>query len=250
MELGTTFIKINVKRGIIFLILVVSGSLRAQDSLLISRHRPSLFWYFDGMRPTKSTDNPKHDRLIFDLTYNDWLGDLNPFQNRGNSIGFNVNLMKDLKFKNTKVFSLGFGLGYGFSSISSQQKFSIDKTSVHISSIQKSENYDHTNLNSHRFYIPIEFRFSTKRWNRSKFTMGGSFGIISNMNQRLIGLDGSKMERTNLSSSASLLNFGIHSRLGYRNVSLFGYYQINGLFTGRGNPDLHLFQLGLSISLF
>jgi hypothetical protein len=70
------------------------------------------------------------------------------------------------------------------------------------------------------------------------------------MKQRMIGSDGSKMESTNLSSAASLLNYGLHTRLGYRNFSLFGSYQINSLFDGRGNPDLHLIQLGLSISLF
>jgi hypothetical protein len=98
--------------------------------------------------------------------------------------------------------------------------------------------------------MPLELRFSTKKWNRWKFAVGGSFGINAGMNQRLIGSNGSKMESTNLNSSASQLNYGIHTRLGYRNFSLFGSYQINNLFRGRGNPDLHLFQLGLSISLF
>jgi len=252
MELGTIFIENQLKRGLILFFLLVSASIKAQnnDSQLISRHRPGLFWFFDGLLPTKSTDNHKYDRLILDLTYNDWFGDLKPFQNRWNSIGVNVNFMNDIKFKKTKVFSLGLGLGYGFSSISAYQKFAQQNNQIEISSIEKSSIYDHTRLNIHRFFIPLELRFSTKNWNRWKLAVGGSFGIMSNMNKRLIGSDGYKMERTNLSSSASLLNYGIHSRLGYRNVSLFGSYQINGLFTGRGNPDLHQFQLGLSISLF
>ena len=125
MELGTVFIEIQLKRGLVLLFLLVFVSVNAQnkDSQLISRHRPGMFWFFDGLRPTKSTDNHKYDRLVFDLTYNDWSGDLKPFQNRWNSIGVNVNFMKDIKFKKTKVFSLGLGLGYGLSSISSQQKF-------------------------------------------------------------------------------------------------------------------------------
>lgn len=250
--MGTVFIKIQLKRGLVLLFLLVFVSVNAQnkDSQLISRHRPGMFWFFDGLRPTKSTDNHKYDRLVFDLTYNDWSGDLKPFQNRWNSIGVNVNFMKDIKFKKTKVFSLGLGLGYGFSSISSQQKFNIENNLVEIFGIQKSSIYDHNRIKTHRFFIPFELRFSTKKWNRWKFAVGGSFGINAGMNQRLIGSDGSKMESTNLSSVASLLNYGLHFRLGYRNFSFFSSYQINSLFDGRGNPDLHLFQLGLSISLF
>jgi hypothetical protein len=252
MELGTIFIETNMKLGFTSLILIISSSLHAQknDSQLISRHRPGLFWYFDGLRQTKSTDNHKYDRFVFDLTYNDWVDDLKPFKNRWNSIGFNVNFMKDIKFKKTKVFSLGLGAGYGLSSISSQQIFPTENNQLVISNIQKPSIYDHTCIKIHRLFIPLELRFSTKNWNRWKFVIGGSFGINAGMNQRMIGSDGSKMERTSLSSTASLLNYGIHSRLGYRNISLFGSYQINNLFRGRGNPDLHLFQLGLSISLF
>ncbi|MFY7944640.1 MAG: outer membrane beta-barrel protein, partial [Crocinitomicaceae bacterium] len=180
----------------------------------------------------------------------DWSGELKPFQNRWNSIGLNVNFMKDIKFKKTKVFSLGFGLGYGLSSISSQQKFIIENNLIKILSIQNSVIYDHTRIKTHRFFIPLELRFSTKNWNRWKFAIGGSFGINALMNHQFIGLDGSKMESTDLGPAASLLNYGLHTRLGYRNFSLFGSYQINNLFRGRGNPDLHQFQLGLSISLF
>jgi hypothetical protein len=240
----------KLKRGLVLLTLLVFSSIRAQDSLLISRHRPGLFWFFDGLRPTKSTDNHKYDRLIIDLTYNDWSGDLKPFQNRWNSIGVNVNFMKDIKFKKTRVFSLGLGLGYGFSSISSQQKFAVQNNIIEFSTIQKSSIYDYSCFNNHRFFMPLELRFSTKNWNRWKFAVGGSFGINAAMKQRLIDSDGAKMERTNLSEYTSILNYGVHTRLGYRNFSLFGSYQINNLFDGRGNPDLHQFQLGLSISLF
>ena len=250
MELGTLFIKNAMKKGLFILILLVFGTLRAQDSLLISRHRPGLFWFFDGMRPTKSTDNHKYDRLVLDLTYNDWCGDLSPFQNRWNSIGVNVNFMKDIKFKKTKVFSLGIGIGYGFSSISSNYKFLVDKQLIEISKIEKSGILDHARANLHRFYMPLELRFSTKNWNRIKLSLGGYFGINADMNQRLIGSEGSKLEQTNLTSNASILNYGVHTRIGYRNFSIYSSYQINSLFRGRGNTNLHQLQLGVSFSLF
>lgn len=252
MELGTIFSQITMNKALIIGFLFFFGIVQAQknDSQLISRHRPGLFWYFDGLHQSKNTDNHKYDRLIFDVTYNDWLGDLKPFQNRWNSIGFNTNIMKDLKFKKTTCFSLGIGFGYGFSTISSFQKFLVEKQLVKITTIEKSVISDHTRTISHRFFVPIELRFSTKNWKRIKFSIGGSFGINTQFYQTLIDQNNSKLESLNLKANTPLINFGVHSRFGLRNLALFGSYQFNNLFLGRGNPNLHQLQFGLSISLF
>ena len=220
------------------------------DSQLISRQRPGLFWYFDGLRPTKSADNHKFDRLIFDLTYSDWLGDLKPFQNRWNSIGFNTNFMKDIKFKELRFFSLGMGVGYGFSTISSDQRFMDNKPIVEMINLEKSGVFDYATIHAHRFYVPFELRFYTKNWNRFKFVIGGSAGLLTGFNQTLIGRDGLKQEKSNLKSNVQVLNYGIHCRFGLRNIAFFGSYQINSLFRERGNPNIHPLQLGLSLSLF
>ena len=220
------------------------------DSQLISRQRPGLFWYFDGLRPTKSSDNHKFDRLIFDLTYSDWLGDLKPFQNRWNSIGFNTNFMKDIKFKELRFFSLGMGVGYGFSTISSDQRFMDNKQIVEMINLEKSGVFDYATIHAHRFYVPFELRFYTKNWNRFKFVIGGSAGLLTGFNQTLIGRDGLKQEKSNLKSNVQVLNYGIHCRFGLRNIAFFGSYQINSLFRERGNPNIHPLQLGLSLSLF
>ena len=220
------------------------------DSQLISRQRPGLFWYFDGLRPTKSADNHKFDRLIFDLTYSDWLGDLKPFQNRWNSIGFNTNFMKDIKFKELRFFSLGMGVGYGFSTISSDQRFMDNKQIVEMINLEKSGVFDYATIHAHRFYVPFELRFYTKNWNRFKFVIGGSAGLLTGFNQTLIGRDGLKQEKSNLKSNVQVLNYGIHCRFGLRNIAFFGSYQINSLFRERGNPNIHPLQLGLSLSLF
>ena len=220
------------------------------DSQLISRQRPGLFWYFDGLRPTKSSDNHKFDRLIFDLTYSDWLGDLKPFQNRWNSIGFNTNFMKDIKFKELRFFSLGMGVGYGFSTISSDQRFMDNKPIVEMINLEKSGVFDYATIHAHRFYVPFELRFYTKNWNRFKFVIGGSAGLYTGFNQSLIGRDGLKKEKSNLKPNVPVLNYGIHCRFGLRNIAFFGSYQINSLFRERGNPNIHPLQLGLSLSLF
>jgi hypothetical protein len=248
MELGTVFIQYAMKRFLVVMLLLYFVKAQAQkdDSQLISRHRPGLLWYFDGLRPTGVSDNRKYDRLIFDLTYNDWIGDLNPFHNRWSSIGFNTSFMNDLKFKKTKGFSLGVGVGYGFSSISSGKRFLVDKHLVELVNIEKSGIYDHASIHAHRFYIPIEFRFNTKNWNRLKFAIGCSFGINTGLNQSLIGRDGSKQGFTNLKTNSTLLNYGLHCRFGLRNFAVFTSYQINGFFREPTNPNLHQLQFGFS----
>ena len=201
--------------------------------------------------PMKNKPKPrKYDRLIFDLTYSDWLGDLKPFQNRWNSIGFNTNFMKDIKFKELRFFSLGMGVGYGFSTISSDQRFMDNKQIVEMINLEKSGVFDYATIHAHRFYVPFELRFYTKNWNRFKFVIGGSAGLLTGFNQTLIGRDGLKQEKSNLKSNVQVLNYGIHCRFGLRNIAFFGSYQINSLFRERGNPNIHPLQLGLSLSLF
>jgi hypothetical protein len=252
LELGTIFIEIQLKRGFILLFLLVFVSVKAQnnESQLISRHRPGLFWFFDGLRPTKSTDNHKYDRLIIDLTYNDWSGDLKPFQNRWNSLGMNVNFMKDMKFKKTKWFSLGLGIGYGFSTMSSDSRFKLNKSLIEIENLEKSGLFDYASTHAHRFYIPFELRFSTNNWKRIKFSLGANIGINSGINQSLLGRDGSKKEEISLTHSAPAFNYGLHCRFGLRNIALFSSYQLSNFFRDSSNPKLHQIQFGLSISIF
>lgn len=222
------------------------------DSNLISRHRPGVMWYFNGFRPIKDADNRKYDRLIFDLTYNDWTGEVSPFRNKWNSIGVNTNFMSDIKLKNNYDYSIGIGVGYGYSTISSDIKF-IENTenTVLIGAKQPNETYNYSSLHSHRFYMPIELRFSSSDWSRVKFIVGGSFGIQTGLKQLLITKDNShKQKEINDINCRNKLSYGIHLRFGLRNLAFFGSYQISPMFKKGDNPDIHLVQFGLSLSLF
>ena len=48
----------------------------------ISRFRPGTMWFMTGFRPAIPEKVRKYDRLVFDITYNDWLGDRDPFKVR------------------------------------------------------------------------------------------------------------------------------------------------------------------------
>ena len=46
----------------------------------ISQFKAGFMWFYTGLRPAKEDKVRKYDRLIFDLTYNDWNGDSKLFQ--------------------------------------------------------------------------------------------------------------------------------------------------------------------------
>jgi len=242
-----------MKNKILVLFIVFWVSARAQqDPELISRHRPGFLWYFTGFRPLQDADNRKYDRWVVDVTYNDWLGAVSPFENRWNSLGINTNFMFDVRSKKNQTFSFGWGFAYAYASVSTNKKFILaTDNSVSISPKLASDNYTVNSLNSHRFYIPLELRFASKKWSRFKLIIGANIGIQPFLNQVfLTKSEGEKEYFTNVISDRNLLSYGVHFRVGTRNIALFGAYQFNTLFKSRESVKLHPFQLGFSISLF
>jgi hypothetical protein len=253
MELGKKISWSLMKFIAVILFFFICGSIEAQqDPELISRHRPGVLWYFTGLRPLQDADNRKYDRLIVDVTYNDWLGAVSPFENRWNSLGVNTNFMFDVRSKKNQAISFGWGFAYAYSTVATDKKFLIaSDNSVSISPKLMMDNYTLNTIHSHRFYIPLELRFASKKWSRFKFIIGANVGIQPFLNQVfLTKSDGEKEYFTNVLSDRNLLSYGVHFRAGTRNLALFGSYQFNSLFKSRESVKLHPFQFGLSISLF
>jgi hypothetical protein len=113
------------------------------------------------------------------------------------------------------------------------------------------DSYNHNAIQAHRFYLPLELRFASKKWSRFKFIIGANVGIQPFLNQVfLTKSEGEKEYFTKELSDRSLLSYGVHFRAGTRGLALFGSYQFNSLFKSRESVKLHPFQFGLSISLF
>ena len=71
-------ILLNMYKLILSIIIcVVSGNAISQYNSegedLISRFRPGSMWFYTGLRPATPEKVRKYDRLIFDVTYNDWI---------------------------------------------------------------------------------------------------------------------------------------------------------------------------------
>lgn len=242
----------------LFVLLLMKGSYAQYNSEgeLISRFRSGGMWYFTGFRPAVPEKVRKYDRLIFDLTYNDWAGDLDPFKNQWRSLGLNTNLMFDIPITKGNTVSFGTGLSHSFFRINSNgYQFGADSlnTHTHLYTLNETETASATRfLGGNSFLVPLEFRFRTKGWKHFKVHIGGKIGYQWDLYTRTIeeGQNGKLIIKNKDLPDVSRLIYSAHVRIGIRNWALFGSYNLNGLFQEDNSPKLHVIQAGLSISLF
>jgi hypothetical protein len=245
---------------IVFLFLGLSTSAFSQYDGFgtdeISRFRPGSMWFFTGFRPAETEKVRKYDRLIFDLTYNDWSGDLDPFKNKWNSIGLNTSLMFDFPITKGNTVSFGTGLSHSLFRINNSGIIFSPDSSESFTTMDFEINNNNTPperfLCGNSISVPLEFRFRTKGWKHFKFHLGGKIGYQLNMYSKTVseGTNGRMILKDHNFADAQRLIYSAHFRIGIRNWALFGSYNLNSLFSNDSSPKLNLLQMGLSISLF
>jgi hypothetical protein len=230
------------------------GQYNSEGPDLISRFRPGTFWFYTGFRPATPEKVRKYDRLIFDLTYNTFNGELKPFKNKWNSIGFNTNLMFDIPITKGNTVSFGTGLTHSLFRIeTSGHLFTPDSTfsSTTHTEIQTFASESRF-LVGNSFSVPLEFRFRTKGWKHFKVHIGGRVGYQANMYSKLTAdyNNGKQVLKDHAFADVNRFVYSAHVRFGLRNWSIYGSYNFNSLFSNKTSVQLNLFQVGLSISLF
>jgi len=218
-----------------------------------SMFRPGFMWYFTGIRPAEVERVRKYDRLIFDLTYNDWVGDRQPFENHWASIGFNTNLMFDIPLNQGNTIALGVGVAHQLTRVRHDDLFvkASDPSSTQL--IPKStQTFDKNVLVGNAFTVPIELRFRKEDWRHMKFHIGGKIGYQANMYSKTIYGSGSDRDVVKNYGFPDLnrLIYSAHLRFGFRNWALYGSYNFNTLFEDSESTQLNQLQFGLSISLY
>ncbi|HIP32604.1 MAG TPA: hypothetical protein EYG86_07580 [Crocinitomicaceae bacterium] len=245
-------------RIILFGLCLMTFSLNAQydgqGEDEISRFRPGFMWFYTGVRPAKTEKTRKYDRLIFDLTYNDWTGDNNPFENRGPSIGLNTNLIFDIPLTKGNTVSIGIGVAHQYINIRHDNKFLVDdfaKTTVY-SPKDSFDVFRKSTLSGNNFSIPIELRFHKESWKHFKIHLGGKIGYQANLlSKQVSNINGHRVLNKRFGfPDENKLTYSAHVRLGFRNFALFGSYNFNTLFSNKSSTQLNLLQMGLSISLY
>lgn len=220
----------------------------------ISRFRPGFMWFYTGLRPAKPEKVRKYDRLIFDITYSDWAGDIAPFQNKVPSIGLNTNLIFDIPLTKGNTISLGIGVAHQYFNIRHDNKFVIDDVSSTTVFYQKDSNdvFRKSVLSGNSFSIPLELRFRKESWRHFKLHLGGKIGYQANMLSKQVSKINGRRELNKKYSfpDENKLIYSAHVRLGFRNWALYASYNFNTLFSNKSSTQLNLLQIGLSISLY
>lgn len=221
---------------------------------MVSRFRPGFMWFYTGLRPAKEEKVRRYDRLIFDLTYNDWIGDQNIFQNHWASIGLNTNLMFDIPLSKGNTVALGIGLQHQLTRIRHDRAWnvsdSLEQTNLIV--IDSTYYFDKSVYGANTFAIPIELRFRKESWKHFKLHIGGKVGYQVNAFNKLKESAGETkiVSKTYGFPDANPLIYGAHVRIGLKSWALYGSYQFNTMFSNKNSTKLNLVQIGLSISLY
>jgi len=220
---------------------------------LISRFHPGTFWFISGKSAAEG-DVRKYDRLIFDFVYNDWNGDLKPFQNKWSSLGLNTNLLFDIPLRKGSKLSFGTGLSHSFFMIHHNNMLVVDSTNTFTSYKEKDllSVFNRSFLNGNALSVPFELRFRSEGWRHFKFHLGGKIGYQMNLYSKEVtnGENGKLVQKNHNLPDINRFVYSAHVRVGIRNWSLFASYNFNTLFSNRLSSQLNLMQFGVSISLY
>ncbi|NRA12703.1 MAG: hypothetical protein HRT57_12170 [Crocinitomicaceae bacterium] len=220
----------------------------------ISQFKAGFMWFYTGLRPAKEDKVRKYDRLIFDLTYNDWNGDSKLFQNHWASIGLNTNFMFDIPLAKGNKVALGVGVSHQYTNIRHNNNLIKDYTAGTTIYAPKTptDTYTKSVFGGNSFSIPLELRFRNEGWKHFKFHIGGKIGYQVNAFSKQVGTVNGKRSISKSYGFAdnSKLLYSAHVRIGLRNWALFASYNFNKIFKNESSVQLNQVQAGISISLF
>lgn len=220
----------------------------------ISRFRPGSMWFFSGLTPYKTGKLRKYDRLIFDITYNDWVGDISTFKNKWNSIGLNSAFMFDIPITQKNTMSFAVGLSHSIFVISHKNSSFAHAVDGEYTTYTTNINSPYKNqfLAGNSLSIPLEFRFRNKGWKHFKFHIGAKVGYQLEIHSKNVYKGDHGLEKVKSHDFPDVTRFiySAHCRIGMRNWAVFASYNFNPIFKSSQSPKLNLLQLGLSVSLF
>lgn len=238
-----------MKAGALILALLIAFSSFSQERKA-SRFRPGFMWFYTGLRPSHK-GSPKYDRLMLDLTYNTWKNDSSVVRALPGSIGFNLHTMFDIPLTANDVISIGIGLSYRFQKVKFEGSLNTtaDGTGTRIDLYDLPANgLTKYQFRSSSFAVPLELRFRTPRWRHVKLHIGGYFGYRTTVKTKY-RLDGDT-DVSHRFADANRLVYGLHARIGIRNLAFFVDYSLSPQFTSPSSPKIYPVSAGITLSLF
>lgn len=227
-----------------------------QDTDIMSRHRPGMFWYYAGVKPPIPEKVRRYDRLVFDLTYNDWISkSQKPFRVSPLSIGFNCNMMFDVPLAQSHTTTFGIGVAYGLYRVRMNDFFVRNEEGRYTELIPDVEQYgvEKSVFKVNSLSVPVEIRFKRPEWAHFKIHFGGRFSFFFLPSTVLSGSNGGEIsshQKTVGFYDFNHFNVSAHLRIGIRNWGFYASCNFLPLFKDEQSTKLYPIQAGVSISLF
>jgi hypothetical protein len=187
----------------------------------------------------------------FDLFSDIWMGKPADMKIRAINQGFNVfgTYNFELTESGNHTFSAGIGIRnnqlYSNTQINNIKADTIVFTPI-------TNNYKRSKLHLVYLDFPFEFRFRfDDKW---KLGVGFKLGLILDSKTKYFGditATGPRvLQKSKKVNSLEKYTFGPTLRVGYKWVSLFGYYQPTHIFSRDLGPDLYPISVGITLSPF
>jgi len=203
------------------------------------------------------------DHLMFQLNTNYWAGmpDSIADHKKGLSRGLNVYLMLNKPFKSNPQYSVAFGLGVGTTNMYFKN-YNIDIKStaakLPFTSLDSTDRFKKYKLSVAYLELPLELRFvkNPERESKSfKAAIGIKLGTVLNVHTKgkiLQNKNGNTLnnyiEKESNRHFFNSTKVAATARIGYGNFSLYGGYQFTNLLKDGVGPEIHPFEIGLTLS--
>ena len=212
--------------------------------------------------PTK-IGNRAADHLMVQVASNFWSGTADSVSKNINGFNrsANVYLMYDKQFKTNPKLSAGIGVGVGTSNIyfnKMESRIAANSAKLPFIRTDTGNNYKKYKLATAYLEIPVELRFMTKPEtpNKSlKAAIGVKVGTLVNAHTKAKNLQtssGGKLNGFTLKENSKAFFNTTRivgtARVGYGIFSIFGAYNITGIFKDGVAADTKLIQVGFTIS--
>ena len=181
-----------------------------------------------------------------------WLNQPDKMETR--TINQGANVFMQYNFLLNETGSVGFGIGAGLSNhnlYSNSKIQDIKGDSIIFKPII--QNYRRSKVNVTYFYIPMDVKIRLK--NDIKLTIGFNFGFTIDSKQKYFGdrpVDNIRvLQKDKKIEHLDKYTYGPTFRFGWKYITVFGAYQINGIFEkGYGTDNLNPISVGITLTPF
>jgi hypothetical protein len=201
-------------------------------------------------------EKPSRDFIMLQFTYDSWTNTPDSVKIGGFGRGFNGYICYDFPIQKSH-FSFAAGIGVGSSNIYfKDQQVRVSDTGALGTQVRfVPEAYDYKKFKMSTTYLeaPFELRFFGNKDNRNKgfkAAIGMRAGLLVGAHTKgNRSVEGTKLvEKENTKRYMEKWRFGATARIGWGNVTLFGAYNFNSLFSEGSGPQVTPYSIGLCVT--